>query len=210
MDLLVAENLLKLLVAVVMGGCIGAEREYHSKSAGVRTTIMICVGATLFTMLSLELSTEGEHIAANIVNGIGFLGAGIIFREDNRVKGLTTAATIWSVAALGMCIGGGFYNTAVAGFIVILSSLLLLSRVSARIHQIHQTREYRIVTDFQNKTLNYYEGLFEEFGLTVQRGPQIRSGDQITGRWKVAGAEDAHEACIQRLLNDPTIKEFQF
>ncbi|WP_266362997.1 MgtC/SapB family protein [Tellurirhabdus rosea] len=204
------EDIYKLLLALLLGGAIGAEREYRSKSAGLRTMIMICVGSTLFTLVSHRLSPDHDRIAANIVNGIGFLGAGIIFREDSRVKGLTTAATVWAVSAIGMAIGGGFFDIALVGFGLIIGSLLMLSRLSVRISQFRQTREYRITTPFKNKTLNYYDKLFEECGLTAQRGPQLRLGSQIIGRWKVEGPEKAHEKCIKKLLNDPDVKEFEF
>src|SRR5882724_5757237 len=98
---------LRLIVALVIGGIIGAEREYRSKSAGFRTMMLICLGAALFTILSIEIG-EGENrdrIAASIITGIGFLGAGVIFKDENRVNGITTAATIWITAALGMGIG---------------------------------------------------------------------------------------------------------
>ena len=112
----VQEDAIRLGIALVIGGLIGAEREYHGKAAGLRTMIMICVGSTLFTMISDRIGGSGDRIAANIVNGIGFLGAGIIFREDSRVKGLTTAATVWVVSALGMCVGAGQYMIALCRF----------------------------------------------------------------------------------------------
>jgi putative Mg2+ transporter-C (MgtC) family protein len=202
------EDLYRLLAALLMGGLIGAEREYRSKATGFRTMIMICVGAALFTMISTRFGDS--RIAANVVQGIGFLGAGIIFKEESRVKGLTTAATVWSVSALGMSLGGGYYDIALVGFAIILGSLLLLSKLSYRIARLNQTREYKVVTVYRNKTLNQYERIFVESGLTPSRGQQHRIGNEISGRWKVSGPEKAHEKCIKRLLNDPDVKEFVF
>lgn len=204
------EDLLKLLIALFIGGLIGAEREYRSKSAGFRTTILICVGSTLFTLASEKIGTSGDRIAANIVNGIGFLGAGIIYKADNRVKGLTTAATIWSVSALGMCIGGGQFDIALIGFGLIIGALLLLPGLSHRITRLNQTREYKVVTQYRNKTLNNYEKMFEECGLSATRGMQRRMGNEIIGHWRVDGPEKNHEKCIKRLLGDPDVKEFVF
>jgi putative Mg2+ transporter-C (MgtC) family protein len=204
------EDIIKLSVALVIGGLIGAEREYHGKAAGFRTMIMICVGSTLFTLVSGRVGGSGDRIAANIVNGIGFLGAGIIFREDNRVKGLTTAATVWAVSALGMCIGAGQYDIAIIGFVFILGSLLLLAGFTTRIQKLNQTRDYKIVTPFRNKTLNQYEKFFEECGLSPTRSQQQRIGTEIIGHWRVGGSERNHEKCIKRLLNDPDVKEFTF
>ncbi|MFD2573712.1 MgtC/SapB family protein [Spirosoma soli] len=204
------EDIIRLSIALVIGGLIGAEREYHGKAAGFRTMIMICVGSALFTMVSGRIGGSGDRIAANIVNGIGFLGAGIIFREDNRVKGLTTAATAWAVSALGMCLGSGHYDIALIGFVFILGSLLLLVNFTKRIQKWNQTRDYKIVTVFRNKTLNQYEKFFEECGLSPTRSQQQRIGAQMIGRWRVDGSEKNHEKCIKRLLNDPDVKEFTF
>ncbi|GAB3733852.1 MgtC/SapB family protein [Spirosoma lituiforme] len=204
------EDLIRLSISLVIGGLIGVEREYHGKSAGLRTMIMICVGSALFTMISGRIGGSGDRIAANIVNGIGFLGAGIIFRENNRVKGLTTAATVWAVSALGMCVGAGHYDIALVGFVFILGSLLLLVNLAGRIHKLNQTRDYKIVTAFHNKTLKQYEELFNEFDLKSTRNQQQRIGTEIIGYWRVSGAEENHEKCIMRLLRDPEVKEFTF
>ncbi|MFC5412702.1 MgtC/SapB family protein [Larkinella bovis] len=209
MDFINQEDILKLLLAMLLGGLIGAEREYRSKSAGLRTTILICVGSALFTIVSRRFSDD-ERIAANIVNGIGFLGAGIIFRQETSVKGLTTAATIWAVAAIGMALGGGFYDLAVGGFLVIGTTLLVLPVLAGRITRVNQARQYRIVTAFENRSLDHYETVFREYGLHPQRQIQQRIGRDIIGRWRVNGPEKAHERCIQRLLNDPNVKEFEF
>ena len=102
--------LIKLAAAVLVGGLIGAEREFRDKAAGFRTIIFIALGSTLFTVFSSLLAgqeNDPARIAANIVTGIGFLGAGAIMRDGGRVAGLTTAATIWLTAALGMGIGSG-------------------------------------------------------------------------------------------------------
>ena len=204
------EDIIRLTAALLIGGLIGAEREYHGKAAGFRTMIMICVGSALFTIVSGRIGGSGDRIAANIVNGIGFLGAGIIFREDNRVKGLTTAATVWAVSALGMCLGSGLYDIAIIGFVIIIGSLLLLTGLSKRIGRSNQTRDYKIVTPFRNKTLNQYEKFFAECGLSPTRSRQQRIGTQIIGQWRVDGSEKNHEKCIKRLLNDPEVKEFTF
>src|SRR4051812_23725460 len=103
----------RLLLAVLVGGMIGAEREYRSKSAGFRTLTLICLGAAFFTILSEFIGVRGapERIASNVVVGIGFVGAGVIFKGESshsKVSGITTAAMIWITAALGMGIGAGY------------------------------------------------------------------------------------------------------
>jgi putative Mg2+ transporter-C (MgtC) family protein len=204
-------DIFRLVASLIMGGIIGAEREYHGKSAGFRTMIMISVGSTLFTLVSQRIDLDDSgRIAANIVNGIGFLGAGIIFRNDNRVKGLTTAATVWAVSALGMCLGAGYYDIALVGFIFIFVALILMSGLTHRLQRISQTRDYRIVAPVNHRTLNQYELLFRDYGLSVSRGQQQRVGAEIRGHWRVRGSQAEHEKCIDRLLNDPAIKEFSF
>src|ERR1043165_5096849 len=106
------EVMLRLLLAVGLGGAIGLEREFRRKPAGLRTNILIALGASLFTMVSLALAHDGgtsDRVAAQIVTGIGFLGAGAIMRTGRNVHGMTTAATIWVNAAVGMAAGAGLY-----------------------------------------------------------------------------------------------------
>jgi putative Mg2+ transporter-C (MgtC) family protein len=114
----------RLLLACVLGGLIGLERELHRKSAGVRTNLLICMGSAFFTLLSAVLAGSGSpnkgQVASNIVQGIGFLGAGLIIHNRNRVSGLASAASIWAVASIGMACGAGLYAAAtVAGVIVV-------------------------------------------------------------------------------------------
>src|SRR6266852_1769763 len=113
------EIFLRLGFAAFLGATIGIERDYHKRPAGIRTSLFVCLGAALFTVLSGELAhklgdTSGTRIASNLVQGIGFLGAGAILRESGTLVGMTTAATIFVEAAIGMAAGGGLY--AVAGY----------------------------------------------------------------------------------------------
>jgi putative Mg2+ transporter-C (MgtC) family protein len=118
----------RLVLAAVLGGAVGLERELFEKPAGLRTNVLICVGAALFTHLSVQFTSWGSsispadpgRIAAQIVSGIGFLGAGTIIQSRGHVTGLTTAATIWVVAAIGMAAGAGALAAAVGGTILIL------------------------------------------------------------------------------------------
>src|SRR5437867_12339455 len=114
MQLTEAELVRRLLVATVMGGLLGAERELRRKSAGFRTNILIALGSAIFTIMSLTIApnVDPSRIASQIVTGIGFLGAGTILRYRDRVHGLTTAATIWVNAALGIAAGAGEYELA--------------------------------------------------------------------------------------------------
>ena len=121
------EQILKLVISVVIGGLVGIEREAYHKPAGVRTHMLVCLGAALFTIVSMVAFPEGDfiRIAAGIVTGIGFLGAGTIFRAKDTIKGLTTAASLWAVAGIGLSIGAGLYIITVAAAILIVIILQL-------------------------------------------------------------------------------------
>jgi putative Mg2+ transporter-C (MgtC) family protein len=129
------ELLRRLLLAAGLGAAIGFERELRQKSAGLRTNILIAVGSALFTLLSVELAaTTGAdvtRIAAQIVTGIGFLGAGAIIRTRDRVHGLTTAATVWVNSAVGMAAGGGEYHLALITAAVTVAVLIVVSPIEA-------------------------------------------------------------------------------
>lgn len=125
-----AEILLRLVIAAAAGGLIGFERSIADKPAGLRTLMLVGMGAALFTIVGITALADADpsRIAAGIVTGIGFLGAGTIFRAEDRVKGLTTAASMWAVAAIGIAVGLGEYViTAVATVLVIL--ILQLGRI---------------------------------------------------------------------------------
>ncbi|MGH7649672.1 MAG: MgtC/SapB family protein [Gemmatimonadaceae bacterium] len=144
------ELLVKLVVAVVLGGAVGLEREVSAKPAGLRTTILICVGAALFTHLSItigqvSLTPAGQpygdvtRIAAQIVTGIGFLGAGAILHGRGSVIGLTTAATIWVVAAIGMATGAGAYIEAVGCTVLVCLVLVGLRPIERKLVTVRRT-----------------------------------------------------------------------
>lgn len=129
-----SELLLRLLLAVGLGAAIGLEREWRQKPAGLRTNILIAVGAALFTVLSLRLTISGgtpDRIAAQVVTGIGFLGAGAIMRSGQSVHGMTTAATIWVNAAIGMAAGAGEFLIAMLATAVTLVVLVVLPPIEA-------------------------------------------------------------------------------
>jgi putative Mg2+ transporter-C (MgtC) family protein len=127
----------RLILAAALGAALGFERELRQKSAGLRTNILIAVGAALFTLMSIEMADDGDptRIAAQIVTGIGFLGAGAIMRTGSGVQGLTTAATVWVNAAVGVAVGGGETHLAVIGTAVTLAALLMLAPVERRIER---------------------------------------------------------------------------
>src|SRR5688500_9905310 len=133
------ETALQLFISFVIGTAIGLEREYRSKAAGLRTMIMICFGATIFTELSISIRGESSHdrIASAVITGIGFLGAGVIFKDGLTINGITTATTIWIAAALGMAVGAGEEFIASVGSVVRLIVLSLFENIQRYIVRIH-------------------------------------------------------------------------
>lgn len=203
--------ILKISMAFLLGGIIGIDREYMNKSAGLRTLILICIGSCMFTIFSVLIAnTTPDRIASNIVTGIGFLGAGVIFKEDNRVKGLTTAACIWATAAIGMGIGGGYYWPAAIGAGFTLVALNVLTMLENWIEKVNQTREYRIMCGYQRETLKHYEELFRKHRLKFSRNKQSRINQNIVGYWLVKGTEKNHDEFIKEILSDDSVKEFDF
>ena len=130
------DDLISIILAALLGAGIGLEREISGKPAGLRTNLLICLGASVFTIISREMAiasgTEGAvtRIAAQVVTGVGFLGAGAIIQGRRGVHGLTTAATIWLVASIGMACGGQFYILAVVSTLIAIITLLGLGRLS--------------------------------------------------------------------------------
>jgi putative Mg2+ transporter-C (MgtC) family protein len=126
----------RLLLACVLGGAVGLERELTRKSAGVRTNLLICMGAASFTLLSAvlagETGTNRGQVASNIVQGIGFLGAGLILHNRSRVSGLASAASIWVVASIGMACGAGLYAAAIVGALIVIFALLVVGLIEQR------------------------------------------------------------------------------
>src|ERR1700729_723952 len=122
--------LLKLLLAAFLGGLVGLERQLRRKPAGIRTNLMICFGAALFTIISYVMAGEvtGDHtrIAAQIIPGIGFIGAGVVIRERGAIMGITSAATIFVIASVGMACGAGMPVTAVFTTLLLLVALVIL------------------------------------------------------------------------------------
>ncbi len=206
------DNLLfRLLLVVIVGGAIGAEREYRSKSAGFRTMILICLGSFLFTTFGIAISgSSSDRIASNIVTGIGFLGAGVIFKSDNKINGLTTAASIWITAALGMGIADGFYTLVLLSTSVVLISLFFFTRLENVIDNINQSRTYSIKSPYHEELLGKYESLLKENKLRYKRIKQTKSGELLTGTWLVTGKEKNHNRFVKEILHDKEVKEFEF
>lgn len=213
MESLFLENLIKIGAAVLIGGIIGAEREYRDKAAGFRTIILITLGSALFTIFSLSMDPgfTQTRIAANIVTGIGFLGAGAIMRDGGRIAGLTTAATIWLSAALGMGIGAGQLYLVLAATVVTLWVLFVFPYLEARIDKIRETRSHRIVLGGSDyKSVDKIQKAITECALHVYEHHQTKTEKFIISSWKTIGDPKNHEKFVLIMMKDKAVKELDY
>ena len=206
------EITIRLLISILIGGIIGAEREYRNKSAGLRTLMLISFGSAFFTILSMEIGarTSPDRIASNIVQGIGFVGAGVIFTSGMGINGVTTAATIWATAALGMGVGAGHEYIALGGCLALVGILHLFTIIEAWIDRLHQVHTYKIECTYDEHILAHYEALMKQHHLSFKRGHQSRSGNLITSMWEAGGGHEDHNKFIHYILNDPQVRKFEF
>ena len=166
--------LLKFFVAIVCGGLIGIERERKGKAAGLRTNILICLGAALYMIISEFIakaagqSSDPARVAAQVVTGIGFIGAGAIIQSRGTVTGLTTAATIWVVAAIGLTVGAGFHAIALSFTVLVLVTLTLLGRFEHKLlGRCHFVTCEIVHLDDGGKTQSELNEIFEEYNLSM-------------------------------------------
>lgn len=166
------ESFYTILVSIGCGAIVGLEREYKNKSAGFRTVILICFGATIFTLASRLGNISDDRIAANIVTGIGFLGAGVIYQGRFSVQGLTTAAVIWAMAAIGMLVGFGEYLIGVCLAVTMVIILSLFQKIETMLASVFLTRTLHIT--FKDNAIEHLRA-FEQF-LETHQVEAVRKG----------------------------------
>lgn len=195
MSSLVGVSIIRLMLAAILGGLIGLERQLKHRPAGLRTNLFICLGAAMFTLLSDELAGMhvGDHtrIAAQIIPGIGFIGAGsILHARNNLVTGLTTAATIFVVASVGMAVGGGLYLTSVFATGIILLCLFFLGRAEDRLGLKLEAQIYEVtgpsvdeITPEVNRVLEAVHGVMKNMQVAATR-QHVRVQFELDGTQK--------------------------
>src|SRR6516162_9655589 len=204
---LFAKMLARLVLAAILGGVIGLERELKHRRAGLRTNMFICFGAAMYTVLSLELTTgsDATRIASQIIPGIGFIGAGSILREKGNVTGLTTAATIFVVAAIGMAAGGGLYLMAIFATVLIYAALEVLGWVERQLNLKPVMLNYIIMSEkAPDVILDEINKALEEQDKTLSgmRMSKVDGKERIT--FSVAATRSEHQelmACLRQFAN---------
>ncbi|WP_256013063.1 MgtC/SapB family protein [Desertivirga xinjiangensis] len=202
-------DLIRVILSILCGSLIGFEREYKNKSAGFRTLILICMGSTIFTIVSQRASGESDdRIAANIITGIGFIGAGVIFKDGLNVKGLTTAAVIWVVAALGMVIALFHYSLSIILTFIVLLILSVFNKVESFIDYINHQKTFNVT--FKNDDLGnllQLEQEAEKRGLKSRRIRLSKSLCKLNAVFEISGRKKELASFNTYLVELPSTEE---
>src|SRR5215831_7041001 len=197
---------IKLIVAAILGGIIGIERQFRDKPAGIRTNILICVGSTLFMIISNAFGDT--RIGAQIITGIGFLGAGSVLHSHGFVLGLTTAATIWVVAGVGMALGSGMYAVAVFTTGMSLVTLYLLSFIEDKV-QGRRSYSYSLVVSDLNQALASINRVLQESSVAAASFNFKKKADHYRVWFNLLIPRDTNLKIIQRLSAIPEITQVE-
>jgi len=207
------EDFNKLLLALVLGTAVGIEREFNEKPAGLKTNVLICLGSATFTILSFKVSGPGvdpARIAAQILSGIGFLGAGAIMRDGDRVTGLTTAAIIWIVAAIGMAIGMGHYNVAAMATAGTLVVQLGLGQMDIAMDRLRQRHTFKIVSKPEDRMIEAIGKIFKAHNVRVLDCKVMKKNNLFYSEWWTAGSMKRDELVAHDLLQSDKVIEVTY
>jgi putative Mg2+ transporter-C (MgtC) family protein len=204
-------SLLRLVVAAVLGGLIGLEREIKHRPAGLRTNLFICVGAAMFTLLSDKLAVEflGDHtrIAAQIIPGIGFIGAGsILHNRGDLITGITSAATLFVVASVGMAVGGGLYLTAAFATALILMCLFLLGRAEQRLNIKLLVNTYEVTGSSADIIRTEVNFLLERIHSMMQDVQVAETRQHVRLQFDVEGTRKEQETVLDALRRSSVLE----
>jgi putative Mg2+ transporter-C (MgtC) family protein len=201
----------RLVVACALGGLVGLEREFQRKAAGLRTNMLICMGSAFFTLLSGvlagDIGTNRGQVASNIVQGLGFLGAGLILHNSNRVSGLTSAASVWVIASIGMACGAGLYAPAIAAALLVIFALTVVGFFEHRVSLKGYSLIYEARGSDQEQMLKSILGAMDKAGqrlYSVQRD-DIAGLQRIT--FSLIAPKKKHEQLLAHLDHQPAISE---
>lgn len=212
------EMLVRLGLAACLGSVIGMERERLQWTAGLRTHMLVCVGAALFMLVSAfgfadslgqaHVVLDPSRVAAQVVSGIGFLGAGAILLRRDKIRGLTTAASLWTVAAVGLAVGGGLYVAAVGATLIILCILAGIKPLERRLWSSRGGREFMLVVDREEASLAVIQSELTSAGMVIRMvaiEPHDDSGDDIRVSVESAAAEQML-VTLERLRNSKGVR----
>ena len=199
---IVSSSIVRLLVAAILGGLIGLEREWKHRAAGLRTNLFICFGAAMFTLLSERLAgvpSDATRIAAQIIPGIGFIGAGSIIHNRGLTTGLTSAATIFVVASIGMAAGGGLYLTAIFATGLVLLSLYLLGQIEETFNLKLLTSSYEVTGSSAEEISNEVNRILESHHRLMQNVSTAKTEQHIRLQFDVEGCNRDQKLLFREL-----------
>jgi putative Mg2+ transporter-C (MgtC) family protein len=204
-------SLVRLMLAALLGGLIGLERESKHRPAGLRTNLFICVGAAMYTLLSDALAVKflGDHtrIAAQIIPGIGFIGAGsILHNRNNLITGITSAATLFVVASVGMAVGGGMYVTAVFGTALVLLCLFLLGSAEEKLNLKLSVHSYEVTGASLDSVKEEVNGAFERIHAMMDNVLVAETRQHVRLQFDLAGTNREQKQVLQ-LLKQSSVLE---
>jgi len=203
------ELFLQLCLATLFGGAIGLERELGGKPAGLRTNILICLGSVLYTKLSVTMAAgnaDPTRIAAQIVTGVGFIGAGTILHARGAVVGLTSAATIWVVAAIGVALGAQFYWEAAGTTLLVLVVLQGLGRVERLVARQSTQSTLLVHARPEPAALDELETVVRRTGLEIERQASRRENVDLVIEFTLRGPKRLHDEVMIALLHHPGVR----
>jgi putative Mg2+ transporter-C (MgtC) family protein len=199
----------RLLVACLLGAAVGLEREFSRKAAGVRTNLLICMGSAFFTLLSAVLAGDGSpnkgQVASNIVQGIGFLGAGLILHNRSRISGLTSAASIWVVASIGMACGAGLYAAALVATVIVIVALEAVGFLERRANLKIYPLIYEARGNDQTRMLESILAAMDKAGQRLTDVGHDSIGDMQRVSFSLSATNKQHERLRGKLLGQPGI-----
>lgn len=201
----------RLVLSFLIGTVLGIEREYRSKAAGLRTMIVICLGSTIFTEISLSIGgASPDRIASTIITGIGFLGAGVIFKDGLTISGITTATTIWISAALGMAVGAGEYFIAIVSSVAVLVVLTAFEKVKMWISELHQVRIYKITLRSEASFQHSIQAEASKLRLSYRLERDIKNETDQLLLIELAGRRKRLDQLNEFLKNDARVKAYDY
>jgi putative Mg2+ transporter-C (MgtC) family protein len=207
-DVFRLDLMLQLALAVVLGGAIGLERELGGKPAGLRTNILICMGSVLYTKLSIALAYEGDHarVAAQIVTGVGFIGAGTILHARGAVVGLTSAATIWVVAAIGVALGANLVLEAVGTTLLVIVVLQGLGRIERFVERQSTVSRLLVHARPEPNPVEELETVVRRAGVDIMRQEQRKENVDLVLEFELRGAKRLQDQVMIALLHHPSVR----
>lgn len=196
-------------MSILCGGIIGFEREYKSKSAGFRTIVLISLGSTIFTIVSGYGSGSDDRISANIITGIGFIGAGVIFKDQVSIRGLTTAAVIWTSAAIGMTTGIGYHALAFLFTIITLLILLMVTKVERLIGALQKQKIVSVTFNHSDLSrISALESSFDNADFSIERLEMSKDVGNLSVLWQVTATKKSFAELNEKLANIEEIVSF--